>query len=119
MTDFNPDNPDDSKSAVKLRKLDMEPVKCEEYDSGNSRVCFTSKKGDVCFGDSGSPVYNEDHKVVALSSYGVPEGICRLNYKSKSVFSDAVWYRDNIDQLIEDCEEKPMPELPPHDDLRL
>lgn len=119
FTHYDEEHPENNKETVKLRKIKMRPVKCDEYESGDSHICFSSiNGGDVCFGDSGSPVYDSDKEIVGITSYGVPGEICRHNFKAKSVFSDAVWYKDNIEGLIEDCEEKPMPVIPPRDDLR-
>lgn len=104
------DNPKMHERAIRLRKLEMERVECDEYNQGDDHVCFTSKNGgDVCIGDTGSPVFDEEHKVVALTSYSNPDNFCEHGVKAKSVFADVGDNKKLIEDLIDSCLKKPVP----------
>lgn len=97
-------NPANNKRAKKLRKLDMERVKCFDYDQHQSHVCFTSVRGgDTCYGDSGSPVFDQNQVVVGITSYGDDKSPCQHGVKVKSVYADIARNRELIDGLIEEC----------------
>lgn len=101
-------NPANNQRAERLRKLAMQRVECYEYDQDLSHVCFESKfGGDTCYGDSGSPVFNEFQEVVALTSYGDDKDPCRHKpFKARGVYADVARNRKLIDGLIRDCTKK-------------
>lgn len=112
LTHYDQKNPKNNVSAKKLRKLEMEVIECSEQNQHETKICFTSKNGgDVCYGDSGSPVFSKDHKVLGLTSHintppNQPPERCIPGYKARSVFADITRNRKLIDKLVKDCRKK-------------
>lgn len=109
LTHYDRNNPKNNVLAKKLRKLEMEVIECSEQNQHKTNICFTSKYGgDVCYGDSGSPVFSKDHKVLGLSSHinappNQPAERCIPGFKGRSVFADITRNRKLIDKLVKDC----------------
>lgn len=109
MTHYDEKNPQNIVWAKSLRKLEMQVAECAEQNKHETHICFTSKSGgDICYGDSGSPVFSEDKKVLGFASYGSlnPPEICIHGFKARSVFSDIARNRKLIDKLAKDCQKK-------------
>lgn len=104
LTHYDPDNPKNNVLAKKLRKLEMKAVECAKQNQHETNICFTSKHGgDVCYGDSGSPVFSKKREVLGLTSYLNRGEICRHGYKARSVFSDVGRNRKLIIGLVKEC----------------
>lgn len=115
------ENPKMNERARRLRKLELESSVCSAYNQGDDHICFTAKKGgDICIGDTGSPVFNNDHEIVALASYSDPGKLCRHGTKGKSIYADVGGNKNLITDLMTSCLNEPVPpEVPePTSDLR-
>lgn len=104
-TDYDAEHPENNVLPDKARKLEMEVIECSEQNRHETNICFTSKYGgDVCFGDSGSPVFSkENREILGLTSLLNKGEICRHNYQARSVFSNVGRNQNLIEDLVEEC----------------